>query len=372
MNKITISFENDDREFEVDEDTIKKIPFLQTYYNFNNNKTNMIKLDYSNYDEVKFVLDTVTNNNINLLDLIEKELNNRCETLDYFGVLSKPLGDGYIKVLSNSLRSLLSTDYYKEFTNVQNFINDKEQQIITLDTKLFDNFTQITSTYNNIIPFYRSDGSIFLGKIPIPIKNHRENLISLDDIIKNKYANISNNDGKINKLFFTIFCLTFESSELFLLFLSDIYDCSFKNFVDLLDCFCDSGYEYCDDNCDALEFKFQEPGRVFLENYKQLCEQCGSNLTKQNKSKKVNKKQEKIKIKFDLSDYLEIEIDRIFIFIDKILALYNNLASNFNVEDLYMTEEDLNLIENRDKYIKIINKCNSNKQLEYGFIKKIE
>ncbi|ARF08468.1 hypothetical protein Catovirus_1_518 [Catovirus CTV1] len=381
MNKITICFDNDDRTIEVDEDTIKKVPFLQSYYNFNNNieKTNTIKLDCSDYDEIKLVLETVVSNKINIINFIKEELkeelNSYFDKMDFFGVMSKSLGEEFINCLTDHLEEFNENEYYSQLIKTQNFVNNKEQQIISVERILFDKLIPKMSNYKNIIPFYKSGNDIFLGEIPFPIDTDTRgsDSYSMDDFVKNKFVNIMDDNGKINKLFLTIFCLTFRTSACID---SLIYDqCSFKTFTELLYLF-SNNYDDDDDDDDEKTI-VGKSARIFLKNSKILCKLFGSELLDCSEDHSaVIAKLKTAKADIDwLGQNDQITDEYIIEIIGQTLTRYNILILNLRLKDksaLYMTEEELNIIKNRDKYVKIIQKHNSYKWFDCGFIRKIE
>ncbi|ARF08471.1 hypothetical protein Catovirus_1_521 [Catovirus CTV1] len=347
-NMIKISFENDDREFEVDEDTIKKIPFLQSHYNFNK-KSEVIKLDCIDHDEFKLVLDTIVDNRIDLTKLFENHLNSFFDSLDFLGVMSKPLGKGYKNYLMDSIKDLSNDEHYEQLIETQNFINNKEEQIISMDIDLLTKLIPDMTVYKNIIPYYNLYGSIFFGRIPFPIKS--EGFFSLNKLIINKFEDIVDDNGKINKLFLTTFCFIFGLPTNCFDRIID-KDWSFSQILNDIRYYYD---RYCFETICA-EFG-QKCVKVILKNYKLISkygEKYGNNG-------------------MNWSDYTgNHDIAIIKEKISKMLTVYNNLLSELvkNDYELYLTEEELNIIENRDKYIKIISdNCTD---FDCGFIKKIE
>ena len=350
MEKIKICFDNDNHELEIDNKTIECIPFLQSYCSFNDKseKSNIIKLDCTTYDEFKMILDSTIEKKINLVDWIQKGcMSSLFDHMDYFGIISNDISSVYMDYVMDRIKSeLLNDNIHRQIFEVQKFLTDKSEKLLLLDKPLFDKLMPKMLKYENIIPFYALNGNIFVGTIPIPIflKTTRECPMSI--IMKNNLMNLTmDKDLVMNKLFFVSVCLGLA-----------------KNYTIDFNCL-DSGdvIEYITKNTENMNDIGSDVVQFTLNNLKTICEIL------------IEKKDCAQCIKYIFEKFGTIDGHTLITIVfnyRKLINICKKQFEDFNDSFFCMTEKDIEILNNRDKYIEIYkNYCNNNNQLNYGFLK---
>ena len=381
MSKITISFENDDRTIEIDEKTIKDIPFLQSYCNFNGYSSNIIELDCTSYDEFKLILDTVTTKRIDLINIIQNNnLTNFLNNADYFGILSNKIGNIYADLIMDHIKKY-PFDLHKNIIEAQNFIDNNDIKIVFTELDLFNKLIPIMSNYKDVLPVYKIRENIFIGYIPIPISVSIESSISIDNIIENNFVDILNSKGKINKLLFSLFCLCFgySSSDACIAALTRNYE--FDSFAITLDRI----YKHI---TSVIEYRYEEVSIIaeyFQKHFKTFSDNNILNLEEDLIVEIDNDGYERdiAKTIWDslpghLNYYVDDKLPYPKYKCREVLSAYYKVASFYKKElnsndnsFLYMTDDEINILHNRDKYIDLIGKEQLS-DLKFGFIKKID